>query len=382
MQISLVYSEEMVASKWTWSSTSFRSVSHCLVSQVLLMLIVGIPDLNSSDVEFMKRLSQFINIIPIIAKSDRLSHSEVQALKSSISDSMCTAGLKPFTFPSSDAATHRPYTVCSVPSNDEDNMDASLLMSPEYVRPLLPSELVTLMEHVFDKDNMSWLRYAAAKKIVQWREVTHSIPKMVSLQGSLPPHLRRVITSSSTSSSMVSSLSTASGVLVSHPHSPSSYLQAKIADHIYREERLAEFHLANWAGDLQRSLQNERARYEALARGEQVVWLTKQLNHYVQDEAMILSQRTIKQSSAADKAIMSSRDSTVASMPYRRLVNPADPLGIIRWNETMKQRGWITFQLVGSFGVLGAVAVWIARSWGMGAGDGLGGWTSGWFEGR
>lgn len=329
----------------------------------------------------MKRLSEFINIIPIVAKSDTLSYSEVQVLKSSISDNMFTAGLKPFTFPSSDVALHQPYTVCSAPSNDEDNMDASLLMSPEYVRPLLPSELVTLMERVFEKENMSWLRYAAAKKIVQWREATHSIPRMVSLRGSLPPYLHRVTTSPSISSSMESSLSTASGVLVSHPHSPSSYLQARIADHINREERRAEIHLANWAGDLRRSLQNERARYEALARGEQVVWLTKQLNDYVQDEAMILSQRTIGQSSAADKAMVSTRDSTGTSLPYRQLVNPADPLGIIRWNETMKQHGWITFQLVGSFGVLGAVAVWIARSWGLGLGDGLGGWTSGWFGG-
>lgn len=343
--------------------------------------MLGTPDLKSSDIEFMKRLSQLTSIIPIIAKSDKLTYSEVQALKSSISNNMSTAGLKPFTFPSSDAAIHRPYTVCSAPSDDEDNMDASLLMSPEYVRPLLPSELVTLMEQVFDKDNMSFLRYAAAKKVVQWREPRHSIPRIVPLRESLPPHLSRVVTSPSTSSSMASSLSTASGVLVSYPHTPSSYLQARIADHINSEERLAEFRLANWAGDLQRSLQNERARYEALARGEQVVWLTEQLNHRVQDEAMVLSQRTIGQDSAVDKALVSLRDSTAASLPYRRLVDPADPLGIIRWNESMKQRGWLTFQLVGSFGVLGAVAVWIARSWGLGVGDGLGGWTSGWFGG-
>jgi hypothetical protein len=73
-----------------------------------------------------------------------------------------------FPFPT---PTH-PYAVSSTHGLDHDTMDASLLMSPDYVQPLMPSELVNLVEQVFDPDSIAWLRHAAAKKFVAWRRRT------------------------------------------------------------------------------------------------------------------------------------------------------------------------------------------------------------------
>jgi hypothetical protein len=65
-----------------------------------------------------------------------------------------------------------PYAISSTPGPDTDTMDASLLMSPDYVQPLLPSELAALVNQVFDPESIAWLRHSAAKKFLTWRHRT------------------------------------------------------------------------------------------------------------------------------------------------------------------------------------------------------------------
>lgn len=152
----------------------------------------------------MQRLSALTNVIPLIAKSDTLAPSEVMAIKTSILARLQTASIKPFLFgtalddallsvqglpidqptTSSDTSTATepkqfpftvptyPYVISSIPGPDTDTMDASLLMSPDYVQPLLPSELVTLINQVFDPESIAWLRHSAAKKFLAWRRRT------------------------------------------------------------------------------------------------------------------------------------------------------------------------------------------------------------------
>jgi hypothetical protein len=145
----------------------------------------------------MQTLSALTNVIPVIAKSDTLSPSEIVAIKTSMLARLQTTSIKPFFFgqamddallavqglcvgASSSASppelkqfpfnmpTH-PYAISNTSSPDTETMDASLLMSPDYVQPLLPSELTVLVNQVFDPESISWLRYSAAKKIVAWR---------------------------------------------------------------------------------------------------------------------------------------------------------------------------------------------------------------------
>jgi len=69
------------------------------------------------------------------------------------------------------------------------------------------------------------------------------------------------------------------------------------------------------------------------------------------------------------------------------LVDRADPLGLLRWNDRFQRRGWVAMQVLTGFGVVGAVALWVARHWesfGLGSwgfessssGGGGGGWSS------
>ena len=314
------------------------------------------------------------NVIPLISKVDVLSDSDLLDLKKSISRNLRAADIRPFTFKADSSSSTEPHAVCSAPSNDEDTMDASLLMSPDYVQPLLPSELSALVERIFQKENASWLKHSAAKKLVKWKVSPRGTPKtMPNWKTELTPRFGSSIPSIFTSSSVLSMSSTTSGALTFGPQGPTSYLHAKIADHMFKEEKLAELHLANWANELRRSLQNERARCEALARGERILWLTEKLDESVRDDDFLRSQHQ------PSNAIMSFRGATARTFKTHKGGYIMDPLGLMRWNDTMKRRGWIAFQLMGSFGVLGAVAIWITRNWGMGV-EATGAWHWGWFS--
>lgn len=316
----------------------------------------------------MHRLSNFTNVVPLIAKSDCLASEEAQALKSSVVSLLRTADIRPFLF-SSDNSSISPYTVCSTSSNDDDNMDASLLMSPDYVQPLVSSELSTLVHHIFDQDNVSWLRHIAAMKLVHSQRRMKQLNNPISFPTS-PTSLNLTRSHSTYPASQISS-STTSQAVISYASGASSYIQARVADHTQREEKLAQLRLAKWAGDLQRHLQDERARYETVSRGERALWLTQRLGECVDDGSLVPVR-------GLEKDMHTTRTEPVERSASYGLLNARDPLGLLGWNETMRQRGWVAFQVAGGFGVLGAMAVWIIRTWGAGA-DAYSGWTWAWW---
>jgi hypothetical protein len=154
----------------------------------------------SKDIGFMQRLSSLTNVIPVIAKSDTLPSAEVVSVKTSVLAQLQVSSMKPFFFgkpvedallavqglpivassnPQSNSASEPtqypfniptyPYAISTNPGQDMENMDASLLMSPDYVQPLLPSELAALVDQVFDPENISWLRHSSARKFLNWK---------------------------------------------------------------------------------------------------------------------------------------------------------------------------------------------------------------------
>ena len=328
-------------------------------------------DIKPADLDFLRRLSTLTNVVPLIAKSDCLAPEEAQALKASVATQLRNADIRPFLFSSDGSPPSSPYTVCSAPSNDDENMDASLLMSPEYVRPLISSELSTLVHQIFDKDNVSWLRHLAAMKLVHSQKRMKQLSNPVLYPNS-PSSLISTRSPSSYPTSQISSSSTSQAV-ISYASGASSYVQARIADHTQREEKLAQLRLAKWAGDLQRCLQDERARYETVSRGERALWLTQRLGECVDDGSLVPVR-------GLQRDVSSMRAEPGEKSAYG-LLNARDPLGLLGWDEVMRRRGWIAFQVAGGFGVLGAMAVWMIRTWGAGA-DAYSGWTWAWWGGK
>lgn len=150
-----------------------------------------------------------------------------------------------------------------------------------------------------------------------------------------------------------------------------SYTMARISDYTQREEKMARVQLAKWASDLQRSLQNERERYAALARGERAVWLTERLGECVVDGSLVPITKTpgfcglrFPMDNAGGRLFVRTQDGK--NMEYRvTSISPHDPLGIVWWSDDLKQRGWAIVQIVGSLGVVGGLAFLLARTWGL-----------------
>lgn len=323
-------------------------------------------ELKDEDMVFLQRLTAITNVIPLIAKSDTLSLEETEMLRRSI-DRLRHTEIKLFSFNSEATPNRPPYTVCAATSDDDDNMDASVLMSPDYVQPLIPSQLAALTRHVFDPDNVACLRHLAAKKLVRAQG-----SKIFSMPNS------SITTISSPIRPTISPRSSTAQTIAPYISNVSPYNQARISDHTQQEEKLAQIRLAKWAGELQRSLQNERERYEAITRGERAVWLTEKLGECNNDGALVSTHSSLTTPSV--KGLVPLKPEVVRVSGHCGLLDAGDPLGLLRWNEAMKRRGWIAFQIMGTFGVVGAVAMWIVKSWG--GSESYTTWTWEWLGGK
>lgn len=271
-----------------------------------------------------------------------------------------------------------PYAVTSAVSNDEDNMDASVLMSPDYVQPLVNSDLDFLVSRIFDPEGAAWLRHSAARKFLHWRRIT-ATASTVRDNSALPSGQSTTTTSLSAlkiSAASVLNSPSPSQVLVSRPvlpfsassSLPSPYTLARLTDHTQREERLAQVRLARWASDLQRSLANERARYAALQQSERAGWLAERLDECAEESGALIRQ----DNGGGEKR---------RAAAWSKVVDRRDPLGLLEWDDRLRERAVVLAKVIGGAGLVGAVAVWVLRTWstGFGGANGTGGW--GWWSG-
>jgi hypothetical protein len=313
--------------------------------------MLTIADIKPVDVEYLRRLSQLTNIVPLIARSDTMAATDLEFLKDKLTSTLHEANIPSFNFitlpQDNRSQAYSPYAISTTTSKDHENMDASLLMSPDYVSPLIQSELNTLVSHIFEPSSISWIRHSAAKKFIQWRNSSTPLQRPQSLYSSLRP--------SSTSSSQV---------LTAPVGATTSYALARITDHTQQEEKIAQVRLANWAADLQRSLQNERDRFEGLARSERAVWLTERLGECVQDGTLIPISEARKQDREYTVALVKPDSSYLRrNQRGREGMDRHDPLGLLQLNAEMRRRGWLTVRLLSGMGIIGGLAFWIVRTW-------------------
>jgi hypothetical protein len=404
----------------------------------------------SNDIDFMNRLSSLTNVVPIIAKSDTLSAQEAIALKTSILARLQTAPIKPFMFGKAleDAllavqslpiihphlqgtepeqypftSPTYPYAVSSSPGPDNETMDASLLMSPDYVQPLLPSELDALINQVFEPDSIAWLRHSAAKKFLAWRRRTRLTNNSLILQGLRQPptpttasvglngaamnskinmysiNIKLTPCVASANSSLFSATSL-SGVLVprsgspfyasnlqsSFPPSssslansdldnPSNFTLARYKSFGQADEPLSEIRVAKWATDLQRSLRNERDRFEELQRTDRATWLLERVGEEVSRGAIVASPGG---SPRAEWAVVRNGDEkdAAAGQRYDKAggVDSRDPLGLCNLGDQVRRNGFVLVKVLGGVSVLGAIMVAVIRACGVEAGVPQNGW--------
>ncbi|KAK7538749.1 uncharacterized protein J3D65DRAFT_343483 [Phyllosticta citribraziliensis] len=401
----------------------------------------------SRDVENMRRLADLTNVIPIISHADVFGREKIASFKATVLQRFDAAAIRPFLFgkstqealiaaqlaseelsrPQQDvnpfdrpgtSFTPGPFAITSASASDHEVMDASLLMSPDYVQPLVPSELAALVDQVFCQDTAAWLRHAAAKKFLRWRNERVQGESLnmglrfnsnvgVSKAGSqfVPTSLAPFSASSSVLSSppasqvLIPRPTTSGSGFSSSPFSASpsvnlscssvsspahDYTLARLADHTQREERLAQVHLAKWAADLQRSIRNERRRFEELERNKRSQWLLDQVGKEVLDGRIgpspdVASFRTLtdlKEATGGPAWSLTRQTGLDARMRKESLwssrrrgsaMDPRDPLGLCEWGDEVKKGGWVVVQLLGGVGMVSAlaVAVWQWKNQGM-----------------
>ncbi|ORY69908.1 putative Septin-7 [Pseudomassariella vexata] len=300
------------------------------------------------DVEYLRRLAPLTNIIPLLAQADKLSPEELAACKVQIRCQLQDAGIRPFSFSSSRQGSSVsdptvPYAISSADVSDRDvnlelsQMDASLLMSPDYVQPLAPSELPLLVAQAFSLNGSSWLRHSAAKKYIQWRDaVNPSQPKHLYQPLSLP------------GPGTMPALTGTSGALIGRP-------TALALARTHNRQEDTQFHLVDWAADLQRSLASERARYEGIARGERARWLTARLNECVKDGTLVPVNGS-KEVSPERK-----RERIPKQRHSRQTMHHQDPLGLLQVAADLKAKGWVALEYIGCFGLIGGLAYFLVR---------------------
>ncbi|KAJ5745575.1 hypothetical protein N7520_010757 [Penicillium odoratum] len=325
-------------------------------SQVDAILYLISNDTLTTDVQCIRKLCELSNIIPVVAKADTLSPEDVTSLKSQFCQQAQDAGIKPFMFGDlppgglDGLEPQPPYTVSSEKTVDMEIMDASTLMSPDYVQPLSSSELDTLVQKMFDRDNLAWMRHSAAKKLMQRRSDFPPTPPTTT-----PLHNALSGTTTGWRAASGSSMATSISLGESEP----SYTMARIADYTRHEESMAQVRLARWATDLHRSLQNERDRYASLARGDRAIWLTERLSECVVDGTLVPFSKTPGFCGLQIPTHEKGSAYRVASL------NTHDPLGVVGWIDDLGRHGWAIMQVIGGVGVVGGLAFWLARAWGL-----------------
>jgi hypothetical protein len=335
-----------------------------LNQDLIMWLYVG---LKPVDVEFIRRLSPFTSVLPVIAKSDTLTFHQVMNLKHSILNDLRTAGIKPFLFGKSSNIPQNsldetliptvPFAISSIVSSDAENMDASVLMSPEYVPPLIDTELKSLVDQMFNPDNVAWLKHSAAKKYMIWR--ANNASSLISTRQLSHPVRPVTPTCSSPTNFLTNSSPHIGGSGSPNGHGAAdSFALARVADHTQREERLAKVRLSRWANDLQKSLVAERERYERLAKGERAIWLTERLGECIADGQLI----PIKPGGLSPGEALKAERHTAGSETMN--VDTRDPLGILQINETVGKKVLVFIKIAGLGGLVGVVGVWICKHWG------------------
>lgn len=272
--------------------------------------------------------------MPLLAQADLLTAGEMTKSKERISRQLADAGLDLFTFTSQglDAAgTLNIFAISSKTGTDDDVMDASILMSPEYVQPLVPTDLSSLVSYIFSFDGAACLRHNAAKKLLGWRRrdaATGNASFAIAAQTGSTAERRMLLTRTNFSTPLTVS---------------------RVSNYSQHEERFCRLQLTNWAADLQRSLVRERLMRERRSREQESPWLRgtwREVDLSSDDRGPSMA---LARTRGRPNSLRKRRHSFGSDV----LVKEHDPLGLLQLRD-FRWKG--TLEMVGGVGILGGLA--------------------------
>ncbi|KAK0316102.1 hypothetical protein LTR82_012395 [Friedmanniomyces endolithicus] len=352
--------------------------------------------LEGKERELFETMCKCTNVVPLIGHADSVPESDIDTRRQQVIDMIEECGQECFAL--SDAAMEpgpkdgqqhaTPLAISSALGDDAETIDASILMSSQYMQPLVPSELGYLVEHLLDPDDIARMRHISATKFLLWRQqnLGHhlvDIQKQVLLHRS--PLFGHTLPSATYTGSL---LEEPSKVLV--PHASSSYFRSASPSAIsetsasggaatsaalahYNEQPPApgsdtapfrQVRLAKWARDLQRGLENERRKYQHKYFPQQPSTAGADWD--------LRAETSTEEASNNEKAIIpgTSTDKPTASPPSRgrlggdiAVIDPRDPLGVLAFTQRFRRQGWVALRVARGCGLVGALAWWVVRNW-------------------
>ncbi|KAK3675319.1 hypothetical protein LTR78_004829 [Recurvomyces mirabilis] len=364
--------------------------------------------LEGKQKSLFEALCKCTNVVPLLARVDELDTESVQACKQRIQTTIRSLGVETYSFAThaqpqleSGKATNTPtspFTISSALSDDTETLDASILMSSQYLPPLVPSELDHLVTNLLTPDNIARLRHLSATKVLLWHQQARHANQEHQHQLQNPLHsslqfghtLPSDIPSSTSGSLLLLLQDEDSNKLplppprssTSHDRSPSPSLSDRSSNlpltatststralAQYNEQNnnnttlpFRQVRLAKWAQDLQRSLDNERKRYREIYLGgnhKSLLWKGDGV-------------AGADESSDNEKALVSHhyQQQRVEQRPARgrlggaiAVIDPRDPLGLLALGQSMRRRGWFMLRVAGLGGLVGAGIWWVVRNW-------------------
>ncbi|OAQ68240.2 cell division/GTP binding protein [Pochonia chlamydosporia 170] len=122
------------------------------------------------DLECMRHLEDSTNVIPLLARADELSTNGRLAAQTKILQDIQAAGLNCFSFSAPGDTRDSPHinAISSATRADYDTVDASILMSSDYLPPLVLTDLNDLIAKTLSMEGSTWLRHSAACKAIKW----------------------------------------------------------------------------------------------------------------------------------------------------------------------------------------------------------------------
>ncbi|KAI9167324.1 cell division/GTP binding protein [Paramyrothecium foliicola] len=289
-----------------------------IVDAVLYLLPFTGP--TSGEIEDIERLNTMTNVIPVIGHADELVDEALLESKERVVQVFEDHGIDYFSF--MDSPLMDPlasvYAISSATRPDSQLMDASVLMSSDYMPPLLSSELGKLAGFVFSPEGSAQLRHSAALKCVKWR----------GKQG-MDADLRFALCHRQQSLNYA-----VTPVLTANPYGQHPFWR--------------RVEISNWAQDLRQSLEGER-----LCRLSQMTPGAARHGTAAPDTQLAIVGR--KKSRRRSKRVQAS-------------INQ-DPLGLIQLVTRVHNGGQVSLEFLSSIGALGCLVAWLYRSGANNQGD-------------
>ncbi|TDZ28087.1 Septin-9 [Colletotrichum trifolii] len=298
--------------------------------------------LSAVDVEYLRKLNLLTSVIPLLAQADTMTKEQVVSSKELIAGQLVDAGLSLSLFTSSSAGSTMTsiFSISSELRLDRDLTEDSVLMGSEYGRPLVPTDLPRLLDHIFSFEGAAWLRHAAAKKLLSWRS-RHPNSRVVSsaLVAQTDQPIERTW------------LRTPVGSLA-------SCATNRLPGHAFSEERLCRVQLTHWAADLQRSLANERAirgirtmdqislRVQPITAGD-----GRAANNCTSTMALARTLGVGRRPQSLHR-----RRHSMGSQQDMPFVKPHDPLGLLQFKADLKWQDLNAIEMLSGLGIVGGLA--------------------------